>query len=182
MRRASFIAESIASEPEPEKKTRASGVGRERHDAFRELLGRGVRERVEAGVRLDRAHLLGDGVGDLRPAVADVAVPQARHGVDQLVAVAVPQQRALAAGDRDEIPPCRLGERMQKGVGHPSIKPQILSPSCAGRTDALRISGSCRVWQGGGVTTRTDPFTEAARSAWSVGPTITPRPRRSLRR
>ena len=69
----------------------------------------------------------------------------------------------FAAGDRDEIPSCRLGERMQEGVGHPSIKPQILSAIVRRTHRCAQNSGLCRVWQGGGVTTRSDPFTEAAR-------------------
>ena len=125
VRRASFIAESIASEPEPVKNTRASGDGRERGDAFGErsagALVNGSKHEYDSIVRI----CVGDGVGDLAPAVADVAVPEAGHRVDQLVAVAVPQQRALAAGDGDEPLAGRLGERMQEGVGHPSICPRF---------------------------------------------------------
>ena len=136
MRRASFIAESIASEPEPEKNTRASGVGvsgtiRSASCSAGAFVN-GSKHEYDSIVRI----CVGDRVGDLRPAVADVAVPQAGHGVDQLVAVAVPQQRALAAGDGDEPLAGGLGERMQEGVGHPSICPSR-ARSCAGRTDAL---------------------------------------------
>ena len=162
VRRASFIAESIASEPEPAKKTRASGV--EVSDTMRSAscsagaLVNGSKQEYVSIVRICSATASAISARPWpmlqyhRLAIASInSLPSLSH-----------EQRSLAAGDRDEIPPGRLGERVQKGVGHPSIKPQILSASCAGRTDALRISGCCRVWQGGGVTTRTDPFTEAA--------------------
>ncbi len=49
------------------------------------------------------ADLVRDRVGDLAPAVSDRAVPQARHRVDVLVAVGVPQRGSLAPRDRDEL-------------------------------------------------------------------------------
>ena len=61
---------------------------------------------------------VGDGVGDVVTAVADVAVPQAGHGVDQLGAVGRPEQGALAANDGDERRPGRFGEGMEKAVDH----------------------------------------------------------------
>jgi hypothetical protein len=80
-----------------------------------QLLGRFVGERVEAAVRAQLGGLGADGLGHLGPAVADGAVPQAGHAVDQLVAVCVPQQCAVAAHDAHEGLPGGLGERMQEG-------------------------------------------------------------------
>ena len=66
------MAESTASEPELVKKTRVSGRGDHVASRSRQLVGRRVRERVEARVGLERADLGGDGVGHLSPAMADV--------------------------------------------------------------------------------------------------------------
>ena len=81
-----------------------AGVGRRADLAqlFRQRLGRLVGERVEGRVGRERADLGGDGVGHLGAAVADRVVPQAGHAVDQLAAVLVPHQGALAALDADE--------------------------------------------------------------------------------
>ena len=92
----------------------------ERGDPLGKCVGRSVRERVEARVRLDRADLSGDRLADLTSSVADLAVPETRHGIDQLVAIGVPQQRSLAAGDRDETLAGGFGERMEEGTGHGS--------------------------------------------------------------
>ena len=79
------------------------------------------------------ADLVRDRVGDLTPAVPDGAVPQARHRVDVLVAVAVPQHGSLAPHDRDELLAGRLGERMEEGRWRrrhipPTVLPAISSP------------------------------------------------------
>jgi hypothetical protein len=81
-------------------------------------LGRAVGERVEAAVGLELAHLGGHRIGDLPPAVADRAVPEAGHPVDELVAVGVPQQRSAALHDADELLAGGLGERMEEGRRH----------------------------------------------------------------
>ena len=76
----------------------------ERHeprDPRGQLLGLRRREAVVGLVRGELAHLRGGGVGELGPAVADVAVPERAGDVDQRVAGVVPDGRALAAHDRD---------------------------------------------------------------------------------
>jgi hypothetical protein len=75
---------------------------------------------AEDRVRLEPRHLLGDGVDDLAAAVADVAVPEARGGVEVAVAVLVVDPHSLAAVD-DELVAADGGhvrERMpEPGVG-----------------------------------------------------------------
>jgi hypothetical protein len=46
------------------------------------------------------------------------AIPEARHAVDELASLAVPQESALATGDRDERLPGGLGEWVQKPSWH----------------------------------------------------------------
>ena len=96
------------------------GDRREFGDALGERVGRPVGERIEARVGRDRADLTADGVGDLRAAMPDLAVPEARHGIDHLVAVDIPQQRALASGDGDELLAGRLREGVEEGAWHGS--------------------------------------------------------------
>ena len=83
-----------------------------------QLFCRFVGERIEAAVGSQLAGLTADGLGHLGATVADGAVPQAGHAIDQLVAVGVPQQRALAAHDAHERLAGGLGERMQEGGRH----------------------------------------------------------------
>jgi hypothetical protein len=59
-------------------------------------LGGGVEEgRIEG----DRAHLLGNGVGDLQAAVAHVRAPEAGEAVEDLAAVLVDERRAARRTD-----------------------------------------------------------------------------------
>ncbi len=115
------MAESTASDPEPAKKMRASGIGVS--DAIRSARAsagafvNGSKQEYASIVPICRA----TASAISRAAVADLAVPEARHGVDQLVAVGVPQQRPFATGDRDEALSRRLGERMEEGTGHVRI-------------------------------------------------------------
>jgi hypothetical protein len=56
-----------------------------------------VRELPERGVELELVQLLGGRARQLGPSVPDRALPQPARAVDVLVAVAVPQERALPA-------------------------------------------------------------------------------------
>ena len=58
------------------------GHGCEGRQTLRQIEGRASRQVAERGVRRQRRHLLGNGVGDARASVADVAVPQSRRGIE----------------------------------------------------------------------------------------------------
>ena len=115
-----MIAVSTASDPEPQRNTRDDGIGdspvRRSASSSASGLENGSKQEYASSV-LD---LGGDGVGDVLTAVADVAVPQAGHGVDQLGAVGSPEQGALAADDGDERRPGRLGEGMRESCRPPT--------------------------------------------------------------
>ena len=78
--------------------------------------------RLEEGVVVGQfLHLTGDGVDHLLPAIADIDVPQARHAVDDAVAVGIPQIDALCLDDDADafgIQALRVGEgvQMMRGV------------------------------------------------------------------
>ena len=112
--------------------------------ALGELVGRGIGEWLEARVGLDRLDLGGNGVGDLPTTVADVAVPQARHGVDQLGTVRRPEQGTLAAHDRDERRSGRLGKGMKKAVDHRREGSRRHLLQIAGRS--RRVCNPPQVW------------------------------------
>src|SRR5215207_7722346 len=76
-----------------------AGERRDRREPLAQLERRRRGVLLKGRVRLDPGHLLEDGLGDLAAPVADVAVPQARRGVEQPVAVRIPDERALAAHD-----------------------------------------------------------------------------------
>ena len=99
------------------------GNRRQRGDPLGERVRWRVRERVEARVGLDRRDLGGYGIGDLGSAMADLAVPEARHCVDELVAVGIPQQRTIASCNGDEPLSSRLRERVEESTGHVGILP-----------------------------------------------------------
>src|SRR5262249_15977103 len=67
--------------------------------ALRDLGGEGGRHRRKTGVVAQAERLLAQGAGGLGPAVADVAAPEAAHGVEVGAAAGVPQRRALAGDD-----------------------------------------------------------------------------------
>ena len=110
-RRAIFAAVSIASPPPEARNTRASSIGATAASRSASSLAGPVAEVAERRVRLELAHLRGDGVGDLRAAVAEVRVPEARGAVEVAVALGVEHVHALAALDqraRSGSPrPCR---------------------------------------------------------------------------
>ena len=97
----------------------ALGGRGEAGDQLGQLVGGLVREGLEAGEGGQAAQLGVDGIGDLHPPVADVAVPQAGHPVDEPPAVAIPHLGAGTTGDRDVLigRPGRTGEGVQKGRG-----------------------------------------------------------------
>ena len=98
----------------------AVGDGGERADTFRQLGRRTVREVPERGVRGERRHLGGGGIGDVAPPEPDVGEPEARGRVQVATSRLVPDVRAVPAhqdelavgGDRRHV-----GERMPE-VGH----------------------------------------------------------------
>src|SRR4029077_20773182 len=69
-----------------------------------ELLGGRVGEGLEYLVGGELAHLLRRGVGELAPAVPDVAVPEAGEGVQVGTPVRVEDPGAVTPGDRDGVP------------------------------------------------------------------------------
>ena len=83
-------------------------------ESFGQLLGRLVGEGVERRIGGEGAGLLADGIGDLAPPVADRAVPETGHRIDQRPPRRVPDHGALAPHDRDELLTGGLGERMQE--------------------------------------------------------------------
>ncbi len=80
---------------------RAAGQRGERGDALGQVERGPVGEPLEGVVGGQPPHLGGGGVGDLAPAVAGRAVPQAAARVDVLLALLVPHERALAVVDHD---------------------------------------------------------------------------------
>ena len=98
----------------------AVGDGGERAHTFRQLGRRTVREVPERGVRGERRHLGGGGIGDVAPPEPDVGEPEARCRVQVATSRLVPDVRAVPAhqdelavsGDRRHV-----GERMPE-VGH----------------------------------------------------------------
>ena len=82
---------------------------RDRRDPLRESGRRRIREVLERGVGLELPHLRRDRVGDLPPAVPDVAVPERGGRVEVASALGVPDVRALAAHD---------GELVLRNGGH----------------------------------------------------------------
>ncbi len=94
---------SIDSPPPEVKKILAPSSGTSSVDPRRERLGLRRREPVVGLVRGELAHLLRGRVGELAPAVADVAVPERGGDVEQRVSGVVPDRRALAADDRDAL-------------------------------------------------------------------------------
>ena len=81
----------------------APGDGRPFGHHGGEALGRLVGEDVEGVVVLEHVDLGGDPLGDLVPAVADVAVPEAGERIDVGVAVGVPHRRPLTPHDGAEL-------------------------------------------------------------------------------
>ncbi len=82
-------------------------------DPLCEVECRAVRVVAEDVVRRQRAELLGDGVGDLDAAMADVAEPETGRRVEVLVPVGVPDPAPLAAGE-DELVPVDLSHRRKR--------------------------------------------------------------------
>ena len=76
-------------------KTRDPSSGDRSLIAFSQLLGRGMRPRVEDVVG-NGAELLMNSVGNFRPAMADLTQPQAAHAVDVFVAFGVPEAHTFA--------------------------------------------------------------------------------------
>ena len=68
-----------------------------------ELVGFLIGERVERRICLERGYLGGDGLCDFGATMANLAVPQAANCVDVLAAIGIPQQRAFAPNNADEI-------------------------------------------------------------------------------
>ena len=95
---------SIASPPLDPKKTARVVDGREVGEPRREIQRGRVRVVAEDVVRRERAELLGDRVGDLGAAVADVDEPEPGGRVEVLVPVGVPNARALAAHEHELVP------------------------------------------------------------------------------
>ena len=129
--RASFHADSTASDPPVVKNTRLRSPGassaRRAASCDRGRVGVGPEREV-----VERLRLRPGGFGQLGAAVADLHGEQARQAVEQPVAGGVPQRAALAAGDdvhrrlgavpaeaREVHPEVAVGERAQfVGVGH----------------------------------------------------------------
>ena len=82
-------------------------------DPCRELLRPLVGERVEARVLLEFGHLPRYGLGDLATTVSDVAIPEAGHGVDVVVAVDIGHRRTGPGDQGDEVIASGSGEGMQ---------------------------------------------------------------------
>ena len=94
------------------------GHGRDVHQNLGQLLGGGVGERVERGVRGESAGLTTYGRGDVGSTVSHGAIPEAGHAVDVFVAPVVVHDRPLTANEGDEVVLGRFGERVQEGGGH----------------------------------------------------------------
>jgi hypothetical protein len=86
---------------------------------FGEFGGKGDGGRV-AGLKkcvVERqiAHLPRGDIGQFGAAITDVDAPEARHRIEELVAIAIPQAHAVRAGD-DARALCRQPRRMGEGV------------------------------------------------------------------
>ena len=82
----------------------------------RQLRGRHVGRAKEAVIEGQRLHLFVHGLRDRRAAIAHIHAPQARHAVDDLLALAIPQVDAVAAHHHPGALACQvleIGERMQ---------------------------------------------------------------------
>ena len=81
------------------KKMCLKRFGQDGRNLGREL-GRRHRRRLEEGVVVGQVeHLAIGGLGQLLAAIADIHAPQARHAVEQLVALGVPDPHAVGMGD-----------------------------------------------------------------------------------
>ena len=100
------------------KKDLAVGHRRPIGDLGGECLGKVVGEGIEDVVGVDGVELRLDGLGDLGMPVADVAVPERPHGVEDLATVLEGEHGTLSGHDVEEVLGVlgRWGERMQQAA------------------------------------------------------------------
>ena len=109
---------STASEPDWAKKDLAVGHRCPICDLGRECLGEVVGEGIENVMGVDRVELRLDRLGDLGVPVANVAVPERSHAVEDLATVLEGEHRTLSGNDVEEVPGVlgRWSKRMQQAA------------------------------------------------------------------